>query len=104
MAETNSNESQTYDEYGSPFEEFSFAKEDADFGHEYVPPKDKDYVNKKSKSGKRFIQRHGVMVMQTAAAVLAVVVVKDAFGYDILLHTRRQRRDPGAEHPHGYRR
>ncbi len=86
MAETNSNESQIYDEYGSPFEEFSFAKEDADIGHEYVPPHDKDYVNKKSKSGKKFIQRHGVMVMQTAAAVLAVVVVKDAFGYDILAH------------------
>lgn len=86
MAETNSNESQTYDEYRSPFEEFSFAKEDADTGHEYVPPHDKDYVNKKSKSGKKFIQRHGVMVMQTAAAVLAVVVVKDAFGYDILAH------------------
>jgi hypothetical protein len=86
LAETNSNESQNYDEYGSPFEEFSFAKEDADTGHEYVPPHDKDYVNKKSKSGKKFIQRHGVMVMQTAAAVLAVVVVKDAFGYDLLAH------------------
>ncbi len=86
MAENNSNESHIYDEYVSPFEEFSFAKEDADTGHEYVPPKDKDFVNKKSKSGKKFIQRHGVIVMQTAAAVLAVVVVKDAFGYDILAH------------------
>lgn len=86
MAENNSNESHIYDEYGSPFEEFSFAKEDSDTGHEYAPPHDKDYVNKKSKSGKKFIQRHGVIVMQTAAAVLAVVVVKDAFGYDILAH------------------
>ena len=84
MAEEFNNNSQTYDEYGCPKDVLSLAKEEADTGHEYEPPKDEEYVNKKSKAGKRFLQRHGVMIMQTAAAVLAVVVVKDAFGYDVL--------------------
>ena len=84
MAERIPIKSQTYDEYGSPGYEFSLAKEEAYTGHEFVPPKDTDYVNQKSKAVKRFIQRHGVMIMQTAAVCLAVVIVKDAFGYDVL--------------------
>ena len=84
MAELFHKKSQTYDEYDSPANEYSLVKEEADTGHEFVPPKEEDYVNKKSKSGKKFIQRHGVMIMQTAAVCLAVVVVKDAFGYDVL--------------------
>ena len=78
--------SQTYDEYGSLPEEFSLGTEEADTGHEYEPPKENDYVNKKSKSGKRFIQRHGVMIMQTAAVCLAVVIVSAAYNMDVLAH------------------
>ena len=84
MAEENLKKSQIYDEFGSLSEEFSFVKEGADTGHEYVPPKEKEHINKKSKSGKKFIQRHGVKIMQTAAVCLAVIMVKDAFGYDLL--------------------
>ena len=84
MAEKDSKKSQEYDEYGYPSENYSSCNEEADTGHEYVPPKEEEFVNKKSKAGKKFIQRHGVMIMQTAAVCLAVVVVKDAFGYDVL--------------------
>ena len=86
MAEKDSKKTPIYDEYGYPSENYSSCNEEADIGHEYVPPKEADYVNKKSKAGKKFVKRHGVMIMQTAAVCLAVVVVKDAFGYDVLAH------------------
>lgn len=44
MAEENPKKSQIYDEFGSLSEEFSFVKEGADTGHEYVPPKEKEHI------------------------------------------------------------
>ncbi|MBO4825379.1 MAG: hypothetical protein J5487_08290 [Lachnospiraceae bacterium] len=100
MAKEFSDESHKYNEYGMPECEYDAdrrdsAPEEAFTGHEYVTPEEEP-AHKKRKKRKRFPQREGVLVMQTAAAVMAVVVMKDAFGYDIL------KEDPFNDYSYGY--
>ncbi len=75
-------------EFTNPKETGSSAREEAPTGHEFDPPA--DYLGaprKKSTKAKRsFINAKGRFIMQMAAAAMAVVVVKDAFGYDLLKH------------------
>ena len=99
MAKEYSNESHTYDEYGMPHNEYAIeaahsAPEEAPTGHEYVTPTEEPSHKKRKKI--RFPKKEGVLVMETAAAIKAVVVMKDAFGYDIL------KEDPFNDYSYGY--
>ena len=60
------------------------AGEEAPTGHEYSPPPDKDSDGRKEKGV--FRNAKGRFILEMAAAMMTVVVVKDAYGYDLLGH------------------
>lgn len=86
------------DEYSHGSEEFLYSKEtgasareEAPTGHEFEPPADHSGAHRKrsqksQKNKKAFLNAKGRFIMQMAAAAMAVVIVKDGFGYDLLRH------------------